>query len=249
MHVARGADDSLPPGLRSMMPPMALPHFLVTGCARSGTGYIATVLTSLGVPCGHERVFCPSHLDGRDELVWPDELPGESSWLAAPYLANLPDDLPVLHQVREPVAFLRSKVRTRFFEVPSWYKSFAERVRPPLLEGSPLERGMRYWLEWNRMVEAAAEEPARRTLRYRLEDVGEPLLEEILETVGVTIDPERVAAALARLPRDYNTRGDRALDAGLGWGDLPAGDLRDEVRDMATRYGYGEPTGEGTLAL
>ena len=118
-------------------------RFLVTGCARSGTGYIATLLTALGVPCGHERVFNPLTLGKGDELLWPDASPGESSWLAAPFIPNLPEEVLILHQVRETVAMIRSKVRTRFFEVPTWYKSFAERVCPELLNGSPTERAMR----------------------------------------------------------------------------------------------------------
>lgn len=32
-------------------------NFIVTGTARSGTLYMARVLTSLGIPCGHESVF------------------------------------------------------------------------------------------------------------------------------------------------------------------------------------------------
>ncbi len=223
--------------------------FLITGCARSGTGYIATLLTALGIPCGHERVFCPTHLRKGEDLLWPDQVWGESSWLAAPYIDALPLDLPVLHQVREPTAFVRSKVRTRFFEVPTWYKSFAERVAPDLLEGTSVERSMRYWITWNRMVAAAGNAHGRPYLRYRLEDIDAPLLRQIFELIGVEVPNDHLDAVLAKHPRNYNTRGRKDRDGDLRFDSLPAGDLRDEMAELATEFGYGEVTPQGTLAL
>ncbi len=229
---------------------MSTAHFLVTGCARSGTGYIATVLSALDVPCGHERVFCPTRLEGKQEILWPDDWIGESSWLGAPFAAALPEDVPIFHQVREPVSFVRSKLRTRFFETPSWYKSFAEQVRPQLLEGTPVERCMRYWLEWNGMIADLGEEAGseRAFQRYRLESIDAEQILAMLEVIGIERTREQVDEALERLPRDYNTRGNRKGDQ-LGWSDLPAGKLRDEVRAMASAYGYGAETAAGTLEI
>ena len=70
------------------MDPSGITRFLVTGCGRSGTGYISTTLTSLGCPCGHEVIFRPESLHAVTELHWPPVLPGESSWLGAPFIEN-----------------------------------------------------------------------------------------------------------------------------------------------------------------
>ena len=86
-------------------------RFVVTGCARSGTGYISQLLTELGARTEHERVFDP--FTTRFER-W-GRSPGESSWLAVPFLDELPDDVVVLHQVRHPADVIRSLLGIEFF--------------------------------------------------------------------------------------------------------------------------------------
>src|SRR5260221_13550573 len=148
---------------------MAVRRFLVTGAGRSGTGYIANVLTALGCLTGHEDIFGPKKLRDAEEILWPPNVPGDSSWLGAPYLDALPQGTVVLHQVREPVANVRSSLRIRFFRTPSWYRSFAEQHAPTLLLGSEPERCLRYWLEGNRMAAPARTKPGPEDFRYRLE--------------------------------------------------------------------------------
>src|SRR5689334_5762287 len=93
---------------------MAPQRVLITGCARSGTGYLAALLTELGLECGHERVFAPRTVRGSTP-TWPDGVRAESSWLAAPYLAHLPKGTAVVHLVRHPLAVMRSNLRIGFF--------------------------------------------------------------------------------------------------------------------------------------
>ena len=86
-------------------------HFVVTGCARSGTGYTARLLTDLGVPCDHEALFTPytERFDGFSGTR------GDSSWLAVPFIDQLPAGTVVLHQVRHPKAVVSSLLGIRFF--------------------------------------------------------------------------------------------------------------------------------------
>lgn len=88
-------------------------HFVVTGCARSGTGYTAELLTRLGAECPHEAVFSPytERFDG-----W-GAAPGESSWLAVPMLDQLPEGTVVLHQVRHPAKVVASLLDIKFFSL------------------------------------------------------------------------------------------------------------------------------------
>lgn len=87
-------------------------HFVVTGCARSGTGYTAALLTHLGAATQHESVFSPytTAFEG-----WGPQ-PGESSWLAAPFIDQLPADSVVLHQVRDPGDVVQSLLGLHFFD-------------------------------------------------------------------------------------------------------------------------------------
>ena len=84
---------------------------MVTGCARSGTAYMAAVFSRLGLSCGHEVVFGPRarRFDGFGGQH------GDSSWLAAPFLSQLPEDTLILHRVRHPLRVVRSLLGVRFF--------------------------------------------------------------------------------------------------------------------------------------
>jgi len=228
---------------------MAVKRFLVTGAGRSGTGYIANVLTFLGCLTGHEDIFGPAKLDDAEEIVWPAEVPGDSSWLGAPYLDALPRGTLVLHQVREPVANARSSLRIRFFSTPSWYRSFAEQHAPTLLLGSEPERCLRYWLEWNRMAERARTMPELEYSRYRLEDIDRDVVAEICLRLGLEATLPRIDEVLAQMPRDYNTRGDKSKDAEWRWSDLPPGETKRAAEKLAASYGYGLETEEGTLRV
>jgi hypothetical protein len=246
-----------------------LTRFVVTGCGRSGTGYLATLLQRLGCPCGHEALFNPARLgwadsslaaqvsykvnrplggrafltpeefwEHRDEF-WPERVPGESSWLAVPYLASLPQGTIVLHQVRDPISVVRSLVRIKLFQRPrSPYTAFAEEFCEVLRQGSPLDRSIHYWLEWNRMAEQARLLPNVRYFRYRLEDIDESLVEEILLAIGFKCDREQIQEALRTQPSDYNSRGSRERDGKLTWLSLPAGYTRRRLEEQAQAYGY-----------
>jgi len=92
------------------MDPLSLRPFVVTGCARSGTTYMAALLSGLGLRLGHEVVFGPRTRGFTD---WGDRH-GDSSWLAAPFLDQIEDAL-VFHQLRHPLKVVRSLVGVRFF--------------------------------------------------------------------------------------------------------------------------------------
>lgn len=213
-------------------------RFLVTGCARSGTGCAAQLFTALGLPCGHEALFNPIQLSSA-EITWPESRCGESSWLAGPLLAYLPAGTAVLHQVRSPLSVIRSLVRIRHFELPTLYKEFAEELCPRMAQGDGLERSLRYWWLWNQEVEQGALRAGLPYRRYRVEDLDLELVLELLELVGAeSISPERVQTVLDERPKDYNTCGDKALDSGLDWSTMPDSEPRRQVLSLARRFGY-----------
>jgi DNA-binding transcriptional MerR regulator len=95
----------------------ALHPFVVTGCPRSGTHYLSEVLTRVGLVCRHEAVFGPHER----AFTGLGRAHGDSSWLAVPFLAQLPPDAVVLHQTRHPLEVVRSLLGIGFLEdVAAW---------------------------------------------------------------------------------------------------------------------------------
>lgn len=112
--------------------------YLVTGTGRSGTVFMARLLTSVGIPCSHEMIFdhrglecAENRLKGQQymQLSWasrakyengkwteldqwlPDckEIQAEASYMAAPYLSSpVLKDARVIHVVRDPVKVVNS---------------------------------------------------------------------------------------------------------------------------------------------
>lgn len=118
--------------------------FLVTGTGRCGTVYMARLLTSLGITCGHEAIFdyegidkakaiingefepqtsycsITNLLNGKEIDKWydPSKTRAESSYMAAPFLQHeLLKDTKIIHVVRDPLKVLSSHIfDVRFFD-------------------------------------------------------------------------------------------------------------------------------------
>ncbi len=90
--------------------------FVVTGMPRSGTTYTSAVLCRLGLDCGHEEVFHPHTTAFAGFGRWD----GDASWLAVPFLDQLPREVRVVHQVRHPLRVAGSLVGTEFLESQPW---------------------------------------------------------------------------------------------------------------------------------
>jgi hypothetical protein len=229
----------------------------VTGCSRSGTGYAARLFSELGIPCGHEAVFNIHHL--RPRYCVPDfgDSPwsGDASFLAAPFLEALPRPALVLHQLRHPLAVIRSHVGIRFFgeeprasfhlaENHADFLQVVEAAAPEVFrEPDEATRCAAYWVRWNRMVERSARRARLDYVRYRLEDLDGPLLERLLARMGAAVPRARIRRALADVPRDVNHR---QREESVGLGHLGPGGTQDALCALARRYGYPlAPAGAG----
>ncbi|MEQ8789094.1 MAG: FkbM family methyltransferase [Pirellulaceae bacterium] len=225
-------------------------HFVVTGSGESGTGYISRLLSALGVRCGHESVFHP-----KTRTVDFGSFPGDASWLAAPWLAELPAGTVVLHQTRHPLDVAESFMRLRFFhdEVNQRhepYREFVRRHSSAYEAADPLERFMRYWVQWNRAVEAAGEATGEATgeessgglkvFRYPVEALTPDVLLRILDLLGQPSTEQHAADALAAIDnRDLQAAHGESLEADA----LPRGAAREELFELAAEYGYAMPPG------
>jgi hypothetical protein len=197
---------------------MAASKALITGCPRSGTGYISTVLARAGVRSGHECVYGPVQVG-----PWKN-VQVEVSWLAAPSLP-LPG-VPSAHQVRHPLAVMRSLVGIGLFTRQTKFREFAEETCPALREElTPTAKAARMWCEWTRMTDSSAQ------VCWRVEDAAE-YAEEIAVFVGVA--PEVIAKAISETPTDVNHR--RRAES-LDLESIPE-PLWAEVIRRAKLYGY-----------
>lgn len=104
---------------------------LVTGTGRCGTNFMANLLTTIGLPCGHEAVFTPDGWERASEILAgrlrPENsdisrdgtilsegmnLVGDSSYAAAPFLDKV--DTAVIHLIRDPIKVVASLAGSGF---------------------------------------------------------------------------------------------------------------------------------------
>lgn len=191
-------------------------------------------MTALGAPCGHEKVFHTGAFTESGTLFWPPTAAGDASWFAAPVLGKLPENSVVLHQVRHPLSTIRDLYLSNFFEVESEPRHFVQDFLPETRIGGPLVRSMRFWLQWNRMVENASDYEDLIYRRHRIEDLNPRSTAEMTSLFGVCRDRSTTGRVLDELRTEEWT----GAPVGLGWDDLPEGQLRTDVQEAAARYGY-----------
>lgn len=200
---------------------MAL-KYLITGVARSGTGYMAQTLNSAGVPCGHEAIFSHGGLEeAAQNLKNRPEMEAESSWLAVPFLgSDILKDTGVIHLVRHPIKTIESILRVKMFSDSPYSRYILQRL-PGIAQHAKLENMVAYYyLMWHHLIERHAH------LRHRVEDDPAELLDALgIEYRGLLFDD-----------RAYNHRPEYPpyeLDVGevnpILWG---------QVVEMGRRFGY-----------
>lgn len=196
---------------------------MVSACPRSGTGYMATLLQTMGVRCGHENVFGPNEALNGGHPTW-DRYQGDSSWMAI--VSVLTGDEIILHQTRHPLAVVRSLVGIGLLrdEAASTYTDVVRsRVPEVFALSGEAQRAAALWKVWNEMIEERA------TLRYRVEDAAEaiPL---VCDSLGIKMRRRRIDEALKGVSRTTNSR---ARDESIRWEGIA-----EIVGELAARYGY-----------
>lgn len=169
---------------------ITFPAIIGTGCARSGTAFLAKLLTQGGIPMGHETMFgCPGFGEWREGMV------GDVSWLATPFLVREKKRGAVVIQiVRHPLKHISSMNHVRTFEDHNFkaniYTIYKELYIPTLRRYRVLDRYIVNWIKWNQMAEKHAD------LVYRLEDLIEDpyeLFDDLgVDVKGKTIDTKKV---------------------------------------------------------
>lgn len=190
---------------------------LITGCGRSGTGYMKDFLKASG-------------LDVRHEYMGAD---GSVSWLMAADVDRAPwgplsKDFHfkhVFHQIRDPL-----KVMQSFYDYPpratwEWISDVIPEIK---LTDSDMTKVAKYWYYWNLMAEAKAE------WSYRIEDFDKKYI-EMGRRLGLRFDKK----VLAGISKKNNSKG--PVKTLFTWSLLKAEidpDLYEKICKLAERYGY-----------
>lgn len=202
--------------------------FVVCGAPHSGLGWTADVLTRLGHGCGHLDAFDAFH---NTTAFGP--LQGEASWMALPFIDDLPPRSVIFHQVREPLSVIRGLLRSRLLTATSPERGFVNRHHAGVLDhDDEVRRCMALWLRWNTGLDSFGDGD-RPYVRYRVEDLDADALAQLAPLLGGCMSPSEAALRTPPPPEPRSEDdGPRTFD------ELPAGPLRDEVRRLASSYGY-----------
>lgn len=172
--------------------------FIITGCGRSGTNYVAERLNSFGIKCGHESVF---RVTGAKENL--GNYDGDSSWFSAPFLGKQYPSTKILHIVRDPKkviesfhriglfnasplrhvligqSFLINAKRYKFNLKKLYYRYNYVMAHRNLLKTytscwekeTEFERLCEYWYQWNKIIEERVNTYNLPYMICRLEDI------------------------------------------------------------------------------
>jgi len=216
---------------------------LITGCARSGTMYMAEVLNAIPeIKCTHEDVFRVDRYPHR----WPPSRKFEVSHWCGHRAYRLLEDIVVFHQVKNPLRHVESLVRfyhpTRGRPETLHYKLCPD-LKPfePLTENDDtLENRIAFAVAYSYLWSKGIEDSNRVEKRYRLEDLDAEIIGELLSSVGIeTKDPQSVNKALESVPKDFHSGKPGCPPVEFTWGDLATYKYCDGLKDMAERWGYG----------
>lgn len=237
-------------------------RYVVASLPRSGTKYISTVLSKLGLACGHEKHFGT----GLGVVDIPDapDIFGDASWMSVPYIHQLPAGTLVLHQVRNPIKVLNSNLppggdsyfRTwdenaglasdPLYNKPIPWKRFIYENTQDWVwpEGTSdhhegpgeIARLLHWWMNWNLWIEYATLQRSDLVyVRYKLEDLNVPTLAQI----QLLIDPSTTAevSEIEKVVEEVSptTNRHRVPNDKLTVDDLPPA-----ARLLMYRYGYND---------
>lgn len=190
---------------------------LVTGCGRSGTGYMTEFLRASGLDLLHE------HMGNDGSVSWL--MASEIDWAPWGPLSKEYKFKHIFHQVRNPLKVIQS-----FYNVPpratwEWICAVVPQIK---LTDSDLIKCSKYWYYWNLMAEARAE------WTYRIEDFDTAYIE-----MGKRLGRDLNENVLKSLPKNTNTKGPpvRVITWAILKDELD-NDTFEKVQSLAQLYGY-----------
>jgi hypothetical protein len=212
----------------------------ITGCARSGTKYLAEVLSAAGVSATHERLV----MRASGGVVRFDaaragsvEVSSDGVYRCAD-LAGLPGMRAMGHVIRHPRPVVASLVGRGMWEQGWGERRCSEWPALAVESLSGIDRSLLYWIVVNRWLDARVGRDEVPVVRFRLEDPA-AALEALCRLGGLKLDRERLREALATVPRDVNHRVETP-PVEYDWREHDPR-LREVAEEMVRGYGLQEP--------
>jgi hypothetical protein len=207
---------------------------VVTGTGRCGTGFTSMLLSSAGLPCGHEAIFTPMGLKGMGKKYEiRADLMADSSWLAAPFLDHeLAKDALIVHLVRHPRDTIDSMLRIGTMAADTAYTDFHWQHIPEAREMSRRDQLAYKYVKWNEVIERGI--GGHDYIRFQIEREPGELLALLAERGIVNL--EDVSGEAIFDNRTFNTRGEPGSQ-NVQLDDFSPG-IREEMLAVAERYGY-----------
>lgn len=234
-------------------------RYIVTGCGRSGTGFLSGILAGVGVKCSHEKFF--SAKGQLQDLRSMGDGECEASWYAAPYLKNMAG-LKVVHLVRDPLLVANSFYRLGLFSKWGWrnmlvnpslsylarrvvmspaffyaraihayhHQVFLHQHGGFMRRTGEVARCVWYWHDWNLLVEDRCKEEGIPYIRVALEDLIEGN-EEVWDALRGFLGVGVLEGRNKERKNEKSRYPRRSVQ--IGPKDVP-----DEVASLAARYGY-----------
>lgn len=201
-------------------------RYLITGTPRSGTTYVADLLTRVGLDCAHETALRSPYPDGRFRIS-PSVHWGESSWMAAAAMDIF--SVPKIHLVRAPVDVIESMYHVGWIRT-DLFRPFIEPHCPKVFKipYSP-DRLARFWLDWNALVDR------HRIERWHVATISAAHLRAMAASLAVDVGEDECQAVLDVTPTNVNhiKKGPRLP---LSLADFSSG-IGGELQRRARRYG------------
>lgn len=191
---------------------------LITGCSRSGTTFIADVLSLCGLDIGHEIIGsdgCSSWFMCIDD--------GKAPWNSRPTARGIEFEH-IFHQVRHPLDAISSIYVT---EHPLAIQFFSANVPEISPLDSKLVKCCKFWYYWNLYAEKKAE------WRYQIEQIEE-VWDEMGQRLGIALDRN----VLKEVSPKTNHRKRQVQFTWLELSEKLPEDLFAKIQELALRYGY-----------
>jgi len=223
--------------------------YLIVGCGRSGTGFLASVISASGKnECGHEKIF---NVYGINKNVSNEY---ESSWYSVPYLNFLSPNVKIVHIVRHPKKVIESFHRIGMFSssikqhLTNGYveEHFLALEKSPELIMSRLKyviahrkmfnkycnilqlenellRLQEYWFVWNKRVEQFVHHNKNDYIRVNIE-ILEKQRDKLEQFIGINLNLEE--------PIEKNEK------KHIKRSSIGAFELLPKIRELSKFYGY-----------
>lgn len=214
--------------------------YLIVGSPRSGTKFMAKAFNSIGISCGHERIFGPSKIGKHSKLTLKlveerllrfSNLEAEASWYAVPFLSShshlINQDNIIIHVVRHPIDVIESLLAIKLFSrSPDDFSMNYALTRTPSIRKSDSEivKCCKFYLHWNNKIN----ESNLVNYRHRVEDS----VSLFFDLLGIKFDHKQVFN-----DKKANTRNqfNRKI---ISPKDIPNKQLLDKLEDLSILYGY-----------